>query len=373
MTKVFTVGKIITLLEKWVPKKYAYEWDNVGLQVGDLTTQVTKILVTLDITEDVVDEAIAQGANLIIAHHPLLFKPIKQINVNSVQGRILRKLILHEITAYAAHTNLDIVEGGVNDLLAERLNLQSARVMIPEFNEKLYKFHVYVPETHLDLVDHALTRMGVGQIGDYKDCSFRVKGTGAFTPLKQADPYIGEQGNKSYVEEIKLEYMLKEAQLQEAIRILLATHPYEEPAYDLIELENEGKVEGLGRIGELIKATTLADFANEVKEIFSLSGLRVTGSLDKKIKRVAVLGGSGEKYFKQAKRLGADVYVTGDLTFHQAQDAEALGLAIIDPGHHIESVMIGAVCHYLKQKLNQEATELEVIPTQLSSDPFKFI
>ncbi|SEN55734.1 dinuclear metal center protein, YbgI/SA1388 family [Amphibacillus marinus] len=371
MTKQPTVGTIIELIEQWAPKKLAYDWDNVGLQVGKLSQPVHKLLISLDVTEQVVDEAIAQQVDCIIVHHPLLFKPLKQINLADPTGKIIAKLIKHDITVYAAHTNLDIAHGGVNDMLADRLKLQDSSIMIPEREEKQYKLHVYVPVSHLQAVDQALTQIGVGQYGNYAGCSYTTEGIGAFTPNQQAIPYLGQAGVKENVKEMKIEYMLPQSLARQAITVLKAAHPYEEPAYDLIELQNHQEVKGLGRVGYLATSMELAEFSKYVKEVFQLSAVNVTGQLDKKINKVAVLGGSGEKYIGQAKRLGADVYVTGDITFHSAQDAEALGLALIDAGHHIEQIMVEGVQHYLAQSFKDQQITIDIITSKVNTNPFQ--
>lgn len=373
MTKSITVGKVIELFEEWVPKKLASDWDNVGLQIGNFKTPVHKILITLDVTEAVVKEAIEANVNLIISHHPLLFRPLKQINLNQPKGKIINLLIKHDISVYSAHTNLDIVQGGVNDLIADKLNLEKTRVLIPESEEKMYKLHVYVPESHQEIVDQSLTKIGVGQMGNYKECSFRIKGLGTFTPNQSAHPFLGRQGVREEVKEVKLEYMLPDKLRSKAIQELVKSHPYEEPAFDLIELANEGKIYGLGRIGILPEEMTLKELTLHVKEAFQLTGLRVVGSLNQKVKKVAVIGGSGEKYYQQAKNLGADVYITGDVSFHFAQDAEAIGLSIIDPGHHIEAIMITAIHEYLHQRFKDEGKQIEVIESKISTEPFQFL
>ena len=370
MTKEISVGKVVQLLESWVPKKLAADWDNVGLQIGSLSHPVKQILVTLDVTEEVVDEAIEIGANLIISHHPLLFKSLKQINYQDPLGKLIQKIIKHDLTVYAAHTNLDVVIGGVNDLLASKLKLENTKILVPEIEEPFYKLFVYVPETHLDVVDQAITKIGVGQLGDYKDCSFRLKGTGTFTPLDNANPYIGSENKRSFVDEIKLEYLLPSHLRNQAIDAIKKAHPYEEPVFDIIKLENDGIIYGLGRIGTLKTEKTLRQLSAELKEIFQLEGLRVTGSLDRIVKKVAVLGGSGEKYYHHAKRLGADVYITGDVSFHFAQDALAQGLSIIDPGHHIEVIMVEAVSEYLREQLD---SAIKVNESKISTEPFQFI
>ncbi|SDB98744.1 dinuclear metal center protein, YbgI/SA1388 family [Pelagirhabdus alkalitolerans] len=373
MTKHVSAGKVINLFEQWVPKYLAYDWDNVGLQVGQLSQPVQKVMTTLDVTESVVDEAIEKEIDLIIAHHPLLFKSLKQIDLSTPKGRIVQKLLTHDITVYAAHTNLDIVPGGVNDMLSDQLNLQHTSVLIPERKESLYKLCIYVPVNALETVDQALVEEGIGQLGNYKDCSYRINGTGTFTPMDESNPYIGEKEERSFVDEVKIEYAVEQNQIKTALQILHTNHPYEEPAYDLIKLENEAMTYGLGRIGELSEPTSLKDFCSYVKTQFGLNGLRVTGDLDQKVSKVAILGGSGEGFFTQAKRLGADVYITGDMTFHPAQDAEAIGLSIIDVGHYVEKTMISGVKDYLTKKVEENNLNINVIKSEVNTDPFRFI
>lgn len=370
MTKQITIGKVIEQFEAWVPRKLASEWDNVGLQVGSLSQPVTNILVTLDVTEEVIEEALKSGANLIISHHPLIFRPLKQINYHDPKGKIIQKLIKHDLTVYSAHTNLDVTFGGVNDLLAEKLGLQKTKILVPEMEEPFYKLYVYVPETDVDQVDQALTEVGIGQLGDYKQCSFRAKGTGTFTPMENANPYLGEQNKREYVDEVKLEYLMHQSLRAKAIQAIIKSHPYEEPAYDLIELKNDGIQYGLGRVGTLEEAISLKQLAINLKEIFQLEGLRVSGALENQVKKVAILGGSGEKYYPYAKRMGADVFITGDVSFHFAQDAEATGLSIIDPGHHIEQIMVEAVATYLRRKVD---ASIQVVETKISTEPFQFL
>lgn len=373
MNRVVNVAQVIRLLEKWAPKKYAYDWDNVGLQIGSYEQAVTNCMVTLDVTESVVDEAIAKEANLIIAHHPLLFKPLKQIDIEKPIGKLIQKIIKNDISVYAAHTNLDVAPGGVNDLLADQLGLVDRKVLVPTIEEKRMKLIVYVPRAFVDPVYTALANKGAGFLGEYSHCSFRSEGVGTFYPLSDADPFIGEREQLTTVEEVKLEMLIQESQTSSIIATLRNVHPYEEPAFDLIELENDGNVMGIGRVGRLKETMDLRMFCEFVKKNMSVQGLRVTGNLTKKIQKVAILGGSGEKYIQHAKRSGADVYVTGDMSFHQAQDAEALGLAVVDPGHHVEKVMIEGVRDYISKEIEKMNADMETIATSQSTEPFYFI
>jgi dinuclear metal center YbgI/SA1388 family protein len=363
-------SQVFQLLEKWAPENKAYDWDNVGLQVGSYRQNTSKILVTLDVNEAVADEAIKKHVNLIIAHHPLLFKPLKQINTDTPKGRIISKLMQHDITVYAAHTNLDIAEGGVNHMLADRLELINTKPLVPTGRELLYKYAVYVPLSHQQQVKKVIGDAGGGEQGDYSHCSFAIHGTGSFKPGEAADPYIGERGELAEVDEVKLEALVQESKLQQVAEAVKKVHPYEEPAYDIIELSNPNKSYGLGRIGEIGEECSLEDYIKEVKKQLNLANVRVAGNLAQRIKKIAVLGGSGEKYIQQAKRAGADVLITGDVGFHAAQDAIEAGIAVIDAGHYIEEIMKEHVKNYLQQEL--AGFETEVITSDVNTDPFQF-
>nr|WP_209479457.1 Nif3-like dinuclear metal center hexameric protein [Virgibacillus litoralis] len=362
---------IFQLMETWAPKHLAYDWDNVGLQVGSFNNQVTKVMVTLDVLESVVDEAIEKNVDLIIAHHPLLFKPVKKVNVDTSHGRIIQKLIQHNISVYASHTNLDIANGGVNDMLCELLNINRTEVLQQTYQEELVKIAVFVPKTHLNEVRDAMSENGAGHIGDYSHCTFQTEGQGTFMPQEGTNPYIGSANNLAYVDEVKVESIIQQPKLASVIEAMINAHPYEEAAYDVMPLHNSGQTCGIGRIGTLDKGVTLQDFSEQVKHALEVPSLRVTGDLTKKVRRVAVLGGSGEKYIDKAKKMGADVYITGDMTFHAAQDAWQMGLSVIDPGHHVEKVMKEGTKDYLENHLNNKS--IEVILSNLNTEPFQFI
>ncbi|MBP1968688.1 dinuclear metal center YbgI/SA1388 family protein [Virgibacillus natechei] len=362
---------IFRLMEEWAPLNLAYEWDNVGLQIGSYTNSVKKIMVTLDVLESVVDEAIDNDIDLIIAHHPLLFKPIKEVNIDTPHGRIIHKLIQHNISVYASHTNLDIANGGVNDMLADLLNLQSQDVLVETKTEKLFKISVSVPKSHKNDVLEAFNNSGAGHIGDYSNCTFQIEGQGTFKPLEGTAPHIGTQNELEIVDEIKVETIVQEGILANVVHAMIEAHPYEEAAYDIFPLHNQGEVLGLGRMGTLDKQTDLETFCKQVKYAFDISHMRITGDLTKKINKVAILGGSGEKYINAAKQKGADVYITGDMTFHTAQTAWQMGLSLIDPGHYIEKVMKKATKQYLDDRL--QSNTVEVMISESNTEPFQFI
>ncbi|WP_339228143.1 Nif3-like dinuclear metal center hexameric protein [Oceanobacillus sp. FSL K6-2867] len=366
-----TNSEIFQLIEQWAPKQLAYEWDNVGLQIGSYHNPVTKILITLDVMENVVDEAIEKGANLIIAHHPFLFKSIKQVNIDTPQGRVIRKLLENNISVYAAHTNLDIAAGGVNDMLADTLEIEGNDIIVETDREKLYKVVVYVPETHIDEVREAFGENGAGHIGNYSHCTFQSRGQGTFKPLDGSQPFIGTKNELEFVNEVKMETIVPGAILHKVITAMIAAHPYEEVAYDIFMLQNEGKRFGIGKIGTLREKTDLNNFCERVKKALDVPALRVTGDLNKKVQKVAVLGGSGEKYIHHAKKKGADVYVTGDMTFHMAQEACLMGLAVIDAGHYIEKIMKQFTAAYLKEQLDKE--NIDILVSESNTDPFQFV
>lgn len=364
-------SSVFKFMEEWAPKELAYDWDNVGLQIGSYNQKVQKIMVTLDVLESVVDEAIEKDVDLIIAHHPLLFKPLKNINIDSPQGRTIKKIMAHNITVYAAHTNLDVATGGVNDMLSDSLGIESVSPLITTVKQRLFKIVVYVPRSHSDAIRNALSDSGAGFIGNYSHCTFQAGGEGTFKPLEGTNPYIGSTNKLEFVEELRIETIVPEEKLTKVIHSMIEAHPYEEPAYDIYPLKNEGNSLGIGRIGKANKEMTLGKFCEHVKESLDLKHLRVIGDMTKTVRKVAVLGGSGEKYIHAAKQKGADVYITGDMTFHMAQDAKELGLAVIDAGHYIEKVMKQATASYLKERLTE--SDVETIVSETNTDPFLFI
>ena len=364
---------IISLFEQWAPRSLAVEGDPVGLQIGTLNKPVSRVLVTLDVNPKVVKEAIEQGCELIIAHHPPIFRGLKNMRTDLPQGRLIEKLIKHDIAVYAAHTNLDIAQGGVNDLLAERLQLGNTQILEPTSSEQLMKLAVFTPKDSTNLVREALGKAGAGEIGDYTECSFTSPGEGRFKPSDKASPYIGQANELEVVEEDKVEVVFPVSLKNRILKAMLNAHPYEEPAYDLISLETEVNEKGLGRIGKLSEPITLSRYAQIVKEQLNVPFVRVVGDLEKMVQKVAVLGGDGNKYIHIAKRAGADVFITGDLYFHIAQDAEAIDLAVIDPGHHIEQIMKTGVAEYMTEVCNKSKLAVEFIPSKLSTEPFQLL
>ncbi|MGE7919470.1 Nif3-like dinuclear metal center hexameric protein [Viridibacillus sp. NPDC093762] len=366
--------EIIQLFESWSPKKLAaMDNDPIGLHVGNLNKPVTKVLVTLDVNEVVVDEAISAGCELIIAHHPPIFRKLSTLRTDTPQGQLFEKLIKNDIAVYAAHTNLDVAEGGVNDLLAEALGLQNYEVLVPTYSEQMIKLAIFVPVEHADQLRETLAKAGAGQIGNYDSCSYTMQGEGRFRALAGATPFTGEVGELHVEQEVKIEVVVPKSIKNKVLRAMLNSHPYEEPAYDVIPLETAAKEMGLGRIGKLPSSMTLKQFAEHVKVSLQVPAVRVVGNLTSTVSKIAVLGGDGNKYIHAAKRAGADVYVTGDMYFHVAQDAEAIGLQIVDPGHHVESIMKVGVANKMQNLCQLQKLNCEFIPSKISTEPFQFV
>lgn len=365
--------QIIELFEKWSPKRLAFEGDPIGLHIGQLNRGVDKVLVTLDVNEQVIDEAIKHGATLVIAHHPPLFRPVKSIMTNTPQGRMIEKCIKNDIAVYAAHTNLDIAAGGVNDMLAGRLGIQDTEPIDITDSEHLVKLAVFCPLDDANTLRSELAKAGAGAIGDYEACSFSSQGTGRFTPIDGANPAIGEVNDPTEVAEERIEVVFPESLQAKVIKSMFAAHPYEEPAFDLFKMQQKTNEQGIGRIGKLEKDMTLEDFARHVKESFSVPALRFVGDRKTIIRKVAVLGGDGNKYVAAAKRKGADVLVTGDLYYHVAQDAQALDLAVVDPGHNIEKIMIAGVAEKMTTLCAENKLDVEFIESEVITEPFQFL
>jgi dinuclear metal center YbgI/SA1388 family protein len=364
------ISDIVGIINKMAPQSLAEEWDSVGLMVGDPTAAAARIMVALDGTSETVDAAINHRCQLLLTHHPFIFRPLKHITSLDPTGRLVLKAARHDLAVISLHTNFDIADGGMNDLLAERLGVRECRPLRVTASENLVKLVVFVPKGHEEKVREALFRFS-GVIGAYSDCSFQCGGTGTFKPLEGAKPFIGQVGTREYVEESRIEVLLQKRDLSAAVAALVKAHPYEEPAFDLFPLLNKGMEQGLGRIGVLAEETTVSAFADEVKVRLGLAGIRFVGDGARPVRRVALCGGSGMSLLRDAQRQGADVLVTGDVKYHEARDAEALGVALIDGGHFgTEVPMVDSVAERMTAELATRRFEAEVIPFRGERDPF---
>ena len=372
--KITKLSDILGIINKIAPIGLAESWDNTGLQVGDPTAEIARIMVALDATPSVVDEAITSGCQLLVTHHPLIFKPQKTISTATSQGKLIHAAIRSGLAIVSMHTNYDIAEGGLNAVLAERLELSDCSVLQITSAQELAKLVVFVPENHLEQVRGALLPL-TESMGAYRDCSFAVPGEGTFTPLEGATPCIGSAGIFEKVREYRLEVLVDRAKLARALKSLIEVHPYEVPAFDVYPLHNDGEKRGLGRIGHLPDSTTLATYANRVATQLNATGVRFVGDSASKITKVALCSGGGASVMHAASRAGADVLVTGDIKYHDARDAEDLGIALIDAGHFsTEIIMAKAVQVQLQQRLSDAGfVGCQVVAAHTESDPFRYI
>ncbi|TYO98506.1 dinuclear metal center YbgI/SA1388 family protein [Geothermobacter ehrlichii] len=372
--RVIRLNDLLGLLNRLYAPQLAEDWDNVGLQVGDGAAEVRRVLVSLDIDSRVVARARAEDAQAVIAHHPLLFKPLKRIAPTDEVGRTVYAAIQAGIALVSVHTNLDRARDGLNDWLADRIGLCRSSVLLSEGDEGLYKLVVYVPEGHQEKVADALFASGAGHVGGYDCCSFRVRGQGSFRPGAGTRPFIGRTGELETVDEWRLEVILPREKADKAIRQMLKAHPYEEVAYDLLPLKNLRTDIGLGRIGELAEPVSLADFARQLKDCLQLDHLRLVGDPARKVARVAVCGGSGAFLLHQAHRQGADVLVTGDVKYHEAREAEQLGIALIDAGHFgTEKIAVEGLAAALCAAAEEKKWPIEFLALTDETDPFQLI
>lgn len=325
------IKEITAFLEQYAPLSAQESYDNCGLIIGNKESEISAALICLDCTEEIIEEAISKGCNLVISHHPILFTSIKKLNGNNYIERTLLKAIENKIAIYAIHTNLDNQLNGVNYEIAKRLNLKDLSILLPK-SEKLTKLSVFIPETHAEIVTTKLFEAGAGHIGNYSNCSFQSKGIGSFKPSDQSNPFIGEKNKTALVEEVKLEIIVKNHQLQQVIRTLKDVHPYEEVAYDIIPIKNTDQTEGSGMIGYLNEPMDETSFLQLLKTTFNCGIIRHTQLLNKPIKKIAFCGGSGSFLLNNAKAVNADIFVTGDYKYHDFFDAEN-EILIADIGH----------------------------------------
>jgi len=325
------VKDICSYLDKAVPVSFQESYDNSGLQVGDPEARITSALVSLDITEAVVDEAVSGGYGLIITHHPLIFSPLRKITGKTFIERIVIKAVKNNIAVYSSHTNLDVLRTGVSRKMAEKLNLQNIRVLSP-LKHKLLKLVTYIPENHLDKVSEAVFEAGAGVIGNYDKCSFSSTGYGSFRGEDGTNPFVGEKGRMHLEKEIRFETILLSHLKDQVIKALISAHPYEEVAFDIYALENEYYREGLGCIGTLQEAISGKSFLRLLSGIFNAKRIRYSQLTGGKIRTVALCGGAGISLLNESVTSGADALVTSDFKYHDFFNAENR-ILLVDIGH----------------------------------------
>jgi dinuclear metal center YbgI/SA1388 family protein len=362
------IKEITEVLERIAPKAWQEAYDNSGLIVGNSENQVTGLLIALDCTDDVIQEAIEKSCNLIVAHHPILFKPIKSLTDKNYVERTIIKAIKHDIAIYAIHTNLDNIKEGVNCKIADKLGLQNPTILVPKKNA-LSKLTTFVPEEDTQKVLNALYEAGAGNIGNYSNCSFRVAGTGTFMPNEVANPHLGERNKLEEAKENRVEVIFPQYLANSVMKALYTAHPYEEVAYYLHHLENSNDFVGSGMIGELSEEMDFADFLNLLKRTFNLKIVRYTESKKAKVKRVAICGGAGSFLLHNAINQQADVFVSADFKYHEFFEADGK-IAITDIGHY-ESEFYTKELIYEIVKKNFTNIALEI--SEINTNPVRYL
>jgi dinuclear metal center YbgI/SA1388 family protein len=323
---------IISVLETFAPPTYQESYDNSGLQVGSPNKEVTGVLLTLDITEAVIDEAVAKGCNMIVAHHPIIFSGLKRLSGRTYVERVVEQAIRKDIILYAAHTNLDNARAGVNAIIAEKLGLQNTAIL-QMMRTTLRKLYTYAPQNAADKVRDALFAAGAGDIGKYRECSFNTPGTGTFKPDADANPEIGRAGGpREWVDEVKIEVLVQQHKEARILQALFDAHPYEEVAFEFVHLHNANQELGAGLIGSLPEPMEEKAFLHHLKSAMNTACIRHTALPGKPIQKVALCGGSGSFLLKEALAAGADIFITADYKYHQFFDADGR-IIIADIGH----------------------------------------
>lgn len=345
----YQLKTIAAAIEEFAPLQYQEDYDNSGLQVGNPEEHVSSALVCIDVTEEIVDQAIQEGYPLIISHHPLIFKGIKRISNCTEQERILYKAIKHDIAIYAAHTNLDSVANGVSGKLCQHLGLNDCNILQPH-KAQLAKIVTFVPTGHAEQVRNAMLSVGAGHIGNYDFCSYNTIGFGTFRAGEHATPFVGRLGELHTEEEVRIETIAERTSVGKVIAALRNAHPYEEPAYDIYSLENTLPHVGLGMVGMLPTPVKTDDFLATLKKQLNLPAIRHTKPAKEVVQRIAVCGGSGASLIGAAIAAKADVYITADVTYHRFFEAEGK-ILLADIGHYeSEQLAIDIIQELLTKK-----------------------
>ena len=329
-----SVADVAAFLDRFAPPATAAEWDNVGLLVGDPTDPADRVMTCLTVTPNVVAEAVADGVNLIVSHHPVLFRGAKKLTAGTPDGRLLLPLVRNKVAAYSPHTAFDNCPGGINDGLAARLGLSGVKPLRPRDERGWCKFVVFTPEGDLERVSDAVFAAGAGTIGQYEQCSYRTTGTGTFFGTETANPAVGQRGRREHVSEYRFEVIVPDARVSSVVAAMRAAHSYEMPAFDVYPLKPFPGLGGDGRVGELPAPVPLRDLAVTVKGVLSAAAVGVVGDPGRSVSRVAVACGAAGEFLPDAIRVGADVFLTGEMRFHDCLTAEAAGVGVLLPGHH---------------------------------------
>jgi dinuclear metal center YbgI/SA1388 family protein len=354
-------------LEHQFPLSLQESYDNSGLLIGNLEMEITGVLLCLDSIEKIVDEAVEKNCNLIISHHPIIFKGLKKMTESNYIERVVSKCIKNDIALYAIHTNLDNHFEGVNKELANRIGLKNLRILQP-IEGNLSKLTVFVPKDALEKLDEAIFKAGGGQIGNYSECHFRTEGTGTFKGNENSNPQIGNKNVREAFEEFRVEYLVSNYHLRTVLNAIYAAHPYEEVAYEIYPIQNSNQFEGAGMIGELETEQDEIAFLTQLKSTFNCGIIRHTQLLGRKIKKVAVCGGSGSFLLSKAIQQKADIFITGDFKYHEFFDAEKQ-IIIADIGH-FESEQF--TTNLLAERLKENFTNFAIHLTEHNTNPINY-
>ncbi|MES2774653.1 MAG: Nif3-like dinuclear metal center hexameric protein [Bacteroidota bacterium] len=358
------VDAILRELESLAPPVYQESYDNAGLLTGNRSWDCTGILCSLDCTEAIVQEAISKNCNLIVAHHPIVFRGLKKINGSNYVERTVIAAIKNDIAIYAIHTNLDNVMHGVNGRIADQFGLQERAILSPK-QGIIYKLFTYAPASHAREIRETLFAAGAGKIGLYEECSFSTAGTGTFKPMQGSNPFVGETGKREHADEIKIEVIFPYYLQSKILKALFAAHPYETVAYEVIKLENQNQETGSGMIGRLPQTMEETSFLALVKQAFGVGVIRHTAMLHKPVRTVALCGGAGSFLIKSAIAAGADAYITADVKYHEFFDADGK-LLLADIGHYeSEQFTIRLLAEFLQEKFPTFA----VLKTGVNTNP----
>ncbi len=374
---------LMILMDELAPPHLAEEWDRCGLQAGSPSWPVTHVRAALDPSPGVIERAVRDGVQMLITHHPLLLKPLTVVNPDSGVSALVCRALEHRMVIFSAHTNLDSVRGGINDLLADLIGLETTgrSALTPPPSPALCKFIVFVPPSHEQEILSALFENGAGRIGDYDACSFRMAGTGTFRPGGASTPYSGAIGEIAHESELRIEALVRAVDLARTVAAVKAAHPYEVMAWDaypLHEGETGRPLEGLGRVGRLMEPLTLGELAGNLKQVLCAPGLRAVGNPDHVVVRAAICSGSGGSLLPSFFSSDADVYLTGDIKYHEAMTVLDNGRCLIDAGHFpTERIMMPTLMERLGNRIRDRFPEaadkliLDVCPEE--RDPFRLV
>ena len=365
-----TVADLCTFLERFAPPVLASDWDNVGLLLGDASSEVSRVLTCLTVTPPVVAEALAESVDLIVSHHPILFRGTKRLATTTNEGRLLWPLAKAGIAVYSPHTSFDNTVGGINDSLCTMLGLTEVSPLRKRDGERTCKVVVFVPDGDLLKVSDAMFAAGAGIIGQYEECSFRLPGQGTFFGTENTNPAVGEKGRREDVSEWRLEVVCPEVKLTIAISAMRKAHSYEEPAFDIYPLKPTPSSQGEGRVGNLTEAVPLRTLAERVKRDLSAGATQVVGDLHRPVKRIAIACGAAGEFLSDAVRAKADVFLTGEMRFHDYLSAESQGIALVLPGHYATE---RPAVEQLAGRIAREFPSASVWASRGEADPVKWL